>query len=313
MGVLLVFLVVVGSLVTASATTSPPPPLESIAPCPPNGHSFLSILLQGLGYSDACVATALDTCATSQPESQLITLMKEIRDSVREVAQAVNKRQNQPRHCRDVLEAGDGQSGERVIYPYPGQPDRRLNVYCDQTTDGGGWTVVQRRTNSTVREDFYRTWSEYQLGFGNINTEFWLGLDHLHALTSTDLQELRIDLIDWEGGHRYAKYGFFKVADPGTKYRLNVGRYSGDAGDGLGEGGHPGSKFSTHDSDNDSDGTNCAQRFRGAWWYNACHVSNLNGYQYVGNHPSFADGIDWRPWRGYHYSLRHTTMMIRPA
>ncbi|XP_050732342.1 techylectin-5A-like [Eriocheir sinensis] len=262
MGVLLVFLVVVGSLVTASATTSPPPPLESIAPCPPNGHSFLSILLQGLGYSDACVATALDTCATSQPESQLITLMKEIRDSVREVAQAVNKRQNQPRHCRDVLEAGDGQSGERVIYPYPGQPDRRLNVYCDQTTDGGGWTVVQRRTNSTVREDFYRTWSEYQLGFGNINTEFW---------------------------------------------------YSGDAGDGLGEGGHPGSKFSTHDSDNDSYETSCAQKFRGAWWYNACHLSNLNGYQYVGNHTSYADGIDWRPWRGYHYSLRHTTMMIRPA
>lgn len=140
------------------------------------------------------------------------------------VGQAINRTEHQPRHCKDLQDDGNTQSGVHMIHPYPGQPDRRLTVYCDQTTDGGGWTVFQRRTNATVREDFYRTWKEYQLGFGNREAEFWMGLEALHALTSTALQEMRVELYDWEGEYRYAKYRFFHVEDEAAKYRLLTGR-----------------------------------------------------------------------------------------
>ena len=99
------------------------------------------------------------------------------------------------------------------------------------TTEGGGWTVFQRRLDGSV--DFYLNWTDYKHGFGNLSGEFWLGNDNLHRLTAAGKVELRVDLEDFDGNITYAEYATFKVADEGDKYRLLIGGYSGTAGDSM--------------------------------------------------------------------------------
>ncbi len=100
-----------------------------------------------------------------------------------------------------------------------------FNVFCDMTTSGGGWTVFQRRLDGSV--DFYRGWQDYKHGFGDLNGEFWLGLDKINRLTADSKNELRIDMEDTSGNKRYAEYDFFAVASEQKKYQLSLGNYAG--------------------------------------------------------------------------------------
>ena len=70
--------------------------------------------------------------------------------------------------------------------------------------------------------------------------------------------------------------------------------------------------FSTKDNGNDHGGGSCSQAFKGAWWYNACHESNLNGLYLNGSHSSYADGVEWYKFRGHYYSLKCTEMKVKP-
>ena len=131
-------------------------------------------------------------------------------------------------------------------------------------TDGGGWTVFQRRQDGSV--DFYRNWIDYEEGFGNLTGEFWLGLSKVHRLTSNGTNSLRVDLGDFENNTAYAQYSTFSIGDSTTEYTLNVGGYSGTAGDGLVDGhNHNGMKFSTKDNDNDNwNGASCTIYYKEA-------------------------------------------------
>lgn len=84
----------------------------------------------------------------------------------------------------------------------------------------------------------------------------------------------------------------------------------GNAGDSLS--GSRDTPFSTKDQDNDSWEKSCAVEFKGAWWYTGCHSSNLNGFYHHGKHSSYADGVNWQAWKGYHYSVKRAEMKIRP-
>uniref|UniRef100_A0A1X7ULB3 Fibrinogen C-terminal domain-containing protein n=1 Tax=Amphimedon queenslandica TaxID=400682 RepID=A0A1X7ULB3_AMPQE len=166
-------------------------------------------------------------------------------------------------------------------------------VYCDMETDGGGWTVFQRRQDGSV--DFYRYWTDYENGFGDLTGEFWLGLSKIHRLTKEGSNTLRVDLGDFGGNTRYANYSTFNVSDGSTEYILTVEGYSGTAGDSL-ISPHNGKKFSTRDNDNDGYSGNCPKLGNGAWWYNNCYRSNLNG-RYFKTITSGNPAINWISWK----------------
>ncbi|XP_052037920.1 ficolin-2 [Apodemus sylvaticus] len=210
-----------------------------------------------------------------------------------------------PRTCKELLTRGHFLTGWYTIY----LPDcRPLTVLCDMDTDGGGWTVFQRRIDGSV--DFFRDWTSYKQGFGSQLGEFWLGNDNIHALTAQGTSELRVDLTDFDGKHDFAKYSSFRIQGETEKYKLLLGDFlGGGAGDSLTY--QKNQFFSTKDQDNDLTSYSCAMRYQGAWWYSECHNSNLNGLYLRGPHKSYANGINWKSWRGYNYSCKVSEMKVR--
>ncbi|GFS19228.1 tenascin-R [Elysia marginata] len=163
-------------------------------------------------------------------------------------------------------------------FPYPiirpnSESGLSVSYLCDETTDGGGWIVIQRRTSG--QEEFYRDWATYKRGFGSLAGDFWIGNDNLHILTSSGDYELRVEL-KYNGKSAFAHYDKFSVASERNNYALTLGKYAGTAGDALAR--HKGMPFSTFDKENDRHSDiNCARRYIGAWWYKDCHDANLNG------------------------------------
>uniref|UniRef100_A0A8W8IU46 Fibrinogen C-terminal domain-containing protein n=1 Tax=Magallana gigas TaxID=29159 RepID=A0A8W8IU46_MAGGI len=142
----------------------------------------------------------------------------------------INKllRLQKQRDCAFILKTIPNTKGRNGVYTiYPDMKTKKL-VYCDMTTDGGGWTVIQRRMDGSV--NFYRSWQTYKDGFGKPQGEYWLGNEDIHLLTSKTKQELRVDLQKFSGEKAYAKYSRFTVGSESEKYKLSVGGYSGTAG-----------------------------------------------------------------------------------
>ncbi|XP_014384408.1 PREDICTED: tenascin isoform X3 [Myotis brandtii] len=209
-----------------------------------------------------------------------------------------------PRDCSQAMLNGDTTSGLYTIY-LNGDKAQALEVFCDMTSDGGGWIVFLRRKNG--REDFYRNWKAYAAGFGDRREEFWLGLDNLNKITSQGQYELRVDLRD-HGKTAYAVYDKFSVGDAKTRYKLKVEGYSGTAGDSMAY--HNGRSFSTFDKDTDSAITNCALSYKGAFWYKNCHRVNLMGRYGDNNH---SQGVNWFHWKGHEHSIQFAEMKVRPS
>ena len=208
-----------------------------------------------------------------------------------------------PRDCQDVAAAGSFQTGVYTITPLAGLES--FSVYCDFDTDVGGWTVFQKRFDGSV--DFFLGWEQYKEGFGNLSREYWLGLRNIRQLTKNHRWVLRIDLEAFDGDTAHAMYDSFSVGDASSNYRLTIGRYSGTAGDSLAW--HNNMAFSIKDRDNDIWHSDCANVYKGAWWYNSCHHSNLNGL-YLGSTGNSDTGNVWSHWKSYQ-SLKRTEMKMR--
>ncbi|EDV97872.1 GH17110 [Drosophila grimshawi] len=184
-----------------------------------------------------------------------------------------------------------------------------VSVVCDSETAGPGWTVVQRRFNGTV--DFFRDWSEYRCGFGDLKGEFFMGLEKLHRMTNSVHCELYIKLVDFYNVVRYAHYDNFRIGSEEEHYMLkSLGTCSGDAGDALRY--NLNDRFSTYDRDNDSwSKGNCANYYHSGWWSNSNAYSNLNG-KYLDREIYDEKSIWWYTWKKY-VALKSVQIMIRPV
>ncbi|XP_035253482.1 angiopoietin-related protein 6 isoform X2 [Anguilla anguilla] len=211
--------------------------------------------------------------------------------------------------CQHALESGESTSGIYLLRPR--NANRLIQAWCEQDPVQGGWTVVQRRQDGSV--NFFRTWDQYKQGFGNLNGEYWLGLEHLYWLSTQAEYRLRVALEDWQGRQVFAEYDRFRLEPESDWYRLRLGQYHGSAGDSLSW--HNNRAFTTLDRDRDAYTGNCAHYQKGGWWYHMCAHSNLNGVWYRGGHyrSRYQDGVYWTQFHGGSYSLKRATMMIKPV
>ncbi|KYO24829.1 fibroleukin-like [Alligator mississippiensis] len=228
--------------------------------------------------------------------------------------------QSFPRDCAEIYKQGIHENGIYTIQPIPlRQP---FEAYCDMVTDGGGWTVFQRRQDGSL--DFNRTWQEYCLGFGSLQGEHWLGNEQLHGLTHLGQHTLRVELEDWYGVQRHAIYLKFKIASEANKYRLTAREYQGNAGNALSYShhyNHDHKCFTTWDSDNDNYPMgNCGAYYGAGWWFDSCLAANLNGKYHRGQYSGVTSGIYWGTWyiltdkkTNQKYSFKKAEMKTRPG
>ncbi|XP_071837011.1 uncharacterized protein [Apostichopus japonicus] len=219
-----------------------------------------------------------------------------------------------PKDCQEIYDDDSARnSGIYRIKP-TGWTGSAFEVYCNMT-DGGGWTVFQRRQDGSI--DFYRNWNSYKVGFGNLSTEFWLENDKLYYLTTQKRYRIRIDLVTREYNSYYGKFDFFRINDESDNYRLSgLGTYSGTVDERSSPDGkflryHLNHEFSTKERDNDAYSNNCAVSYHGAWWYDDCYDSNLNGDYHASLNSYSSIYCYYIP--GPDYNIKCTEMKIRPA
>ncbi|PIK59942.1 putative fibrinogen C domain-containing protein 1-like [Apostichopus japonicus] len=130
-----------------------------------------------------------------------------------------------PIDCSDLYAANRTNNGAYTIYP---AESSGFEVYCEMST--GGWTILQRRTGSSV--NFYRNWNEYKHGFGIPTGDHWIGNDKIYNLTKqTNINyQLLIQKTNTEGSTYHSQYSSFSISNEGDKYQLLLGDFDGNAG-----------------------------------------------------------------------------------
>ncbi|XP_060910858.1 angiopoietin-related protein 5 [Labrus mixtus] len=276
---------------------------------------------------------ALDILSSQVTElmTKVQTLSSEVQRSNTEMY-SIKPVQSHGRDCSDIKDnlmsvVPKIPSGIYIVHPE--NMDSSFEVFCEMDYMGGGWTVIQRRTDGLT--DFKRPWADYSDGFGNLAGEHWLGLKKVfHLVNQKETRfQLHIALVSSDDITSYASYDDFQVDSETQFFSIHLGRYAGSAGDAFRgyeqEQNQDTAPFSASDVDNDGCNPFCSIDNRTVescstiqnntgWWFNQCGLANLNGSpedaeQNLGQKMH----ILWDTWRqnGIPHTIKSVTMKIR--
>ncbi|XP_076451777.1 microfibril-associated glycoprotein 4-like [Babylonia areolata] len=182
--------------------------------------------------------------------------------------------------CADVYKYGNW-NGNGEYHVKPLASSQPFEVHCRHVTSTR--TYIMQRKKRKNRESFDRSWADYKDGFGNLEDDFWLGLEKIHKLTNVERSyKLRITIKFVNNSVLSYIYDDFKVTNETTGYRLQYNKVAlNDTGDCF----YPllGAPFSTYDHDrDDNQGENCAKTRKGGFWYRGkgCSTCNPHGIVY---------------------------------
>lgn len=214
-----------------------------------------------------------------------------------------------PQDCADAVCWNDRRDWPTLNHPilepfYPNAKQAERNLEVCRHSPFVGMTVLVLRRVDFPSINFDRSWQDYENGFGTRGNH-WLGLKHMHKLSSRTIQMVSLEIQDQTGAWRYRTWNRFSVDSAFNHYALYLGTPK-ELPD-LMESAR-GQSFYSRDRNNTTGKQTCGLRFNSGWWFGKCNGSmleliNLNG--------RFNTTSDTKIFAGP-YSLRSAVLSMRP-
>ena len=199
----------------------------------------------------------------------------------------------------------NGIKSDGIYDIYPDNENESIKVFCEMHK--GGWTRIMNRIDNS-KTAFNKSWNEYTNGFGEINSNNWLGLNYIRQLTNQQQMTIRIELSNNIRNLYMIEYDSFFIGPEEQKFQLTIGnKIFGSLVDSFTS--HNGMKFSTYDQDNENSGS-CSIYFNGGWWFKSCYQACLTCQSdNAGQWCPINSGCPTNPQYSYYSKIK---MLIKP-
>ncbi|XP_039501449.1 fibrinogen-like protein 1 [Drosophila santomea] len=195
-----------------------------------------------------------------------------LRQRNRELEEMANEKETQMQDFPSSCLGFEDEQGIRQI-KVPGEPTE-FKVLCDSKIAGPGWTVVLRNLGD---ENFNRNWTEYENGFGYLDSTFFRGLAVLHVLTQSQPHELYMVVYSKDGSEFSNHFDNILVGGESEGYRLkSIGNPKTENFIFIKN--QVNAKFSTYDRNNAKTEINYAAQKQSGWWYSTGSQLRLTGW-----------------------------------